>query len=269
MSDSGDIRELGDPLGEYQQNAMPALAAIIAGVIMGAMALVGALNANLNSGLGVRDRRPVVILAVLGVGVLGVAAVIAIRLVRRRGVIVTVYRDGFVYHLRQRTDVFRWDDIARVWQHVTRNNPGLYSFYRPDKNKWLYSYTVERKDGTKRNLGNLSLDGIEALGETLQTEVTRHLLPGYIARLQTGETLRFDELALDNSGLHFSSKLLGWHDVARVSMSTTHYVGQVVAIKQKGQHKDWARITGSTVPNLYVFLALVEQMSGKSPGSSP
>ncbi len=84
--------------------------------------------------------------------------------------------DGFVVTRDGQHEIFRWDDIASVWQAIT-----VHKRYGMTVST-TYNYTIQRSDGCKIVLNN-NTKGIDKLGQEIQNQFTRAMLPKAIETL--------------------------------------------------------------------------------------
>jgi hypothetical protein len=161
---------------------------------------------------------------------------------------VDVFEHGFIQsdHGGPRAD-FRWDSIRSVCQRITRNyTNGIYT-------GTTYLYLVTREDGATVKLTQI-YDGIAALGETIAREVTRVQLPRAMAAIEQGQTVTFGDLALNAGGLGCSRHgVVPWTEIERVQVNRGY-----VSLRRAGKWLSWSSKPASQIPNLFVFLTLVD-----------
>ncbi len=69
--------------------------------------------------------------------------------------------------------------------------------------------------------------------------------------------LLFGILALSKEGLSYGSSFLDWDDIKGVRIHKGF-----ISVRERGEWHAWGNISVSRVANLYVFLALVNQVVG-------
>jgi hypothetical protein len=153
-----------------------------------------------------------------------------------------LFTNGFIRANGMTIDAVRWDQVEAVWQRPLRSR---YGYVRS------YAYTVKRSDGATYKFDNLIKKAAD-LGNTIQHEVTKVHVPRAIAAFNSGNPLLFGKLSLNVQGLSKGSAMLPWMQVRNVDLNRGY-----VQVWQNGSSRRWARVTVSAVPNLLVFLEVV------------
>jgi hypothetical protein len=149
--------------------------------------------------------------------------------------------DGFVFLKGSNALPFRWDQVAFVWQRITRHyTNGVYT-------GTSFKYTVRRADGVEIIIDQKFRNGSQ-LGTQIQRKATSRLTPAALAAVNAGQTLPFGPFSVSRQGLATSKGLIPWNEVQQVSANR----GMVV-IQQRGQRKGKTYGVVYKVPNLYVF----------------
>lgn len=166
------------------------------------------------------------------------------------------FSDGLIRVKGTQTDLIRWDQVTSVVQQVRRR--GNYYFWggiigaaiaarsRPSQN-----FTVQRNDGATFKF-NAILKNVAQLGQNIQQAVTQRHMPQAIAAFQGGSAIPFGPLTVTAQGLHNGREILPWNQVQSVDVKQ----GQVI-VKKVGKTFSWASVYISKIPNLMVFLGLV------------
>lgn len=209
---------------------------IIAGVFMG---LVG-LQVS-------KGGWPDLLVALVGLPLALIGAVVLVRRQRRRDLCVQVFDDGFTRTLGGQTDVVRWDEVAEVWQNVTQSYRGNV------RTNTTRIYTVRLTDGRKL-VFNSQLDKIAGLGSTLQQKCTAVMLPRAREAYQAGERVDFGPLSVSHAGIAKGNATLPWEQFEEIDLREG-----VLHIRKKGERRDWAFAMASKIPNLPVLMALANQ----------
>jgi hypothetical protein len=115
-------------------------------------------------------------------------------------------------------------------------------------------YTVRRADGTKLVFRD-NLRGVEALGDRLARETARYLFPHALAAYHAGGQVPFGDLAISKQGISRGGKLLPWAEYQGVAV-----VNGVVRLQQRGKRFNWTAVQVRKLPNLLVFLNLLESV---------
>jgi len=159
---------------------------------------------------------------------------------------VYAFTNGLVRAKGSQNDVIRWDQVQAVLQNITR---GTYS-------GTTHNYTVRRGDGATFKFGSV-LRNVANLGQTLQQEVARALLPRAIAAYNAGSALPFGSLSISVQGINNGSETVPWNQVQNVEVKQGF-----VLVKKMGKSLNWARVKVSTIPNFPVFMGMVSYARG-------
>ncbi|MFF9207771.1 MULTISPECIES: DUF6585 family protein [unclassified Streptomyces] len=151
-----------------------------------------------------------------------------------------VGRDGQV-------SVFRWDSTTVLQEITERYANGVYV-------GTTYVYTLHRGDGTTLKVTEFYAQP-ERWGPLLQQEITRAQLPALLAGLEQGGTLAYGELSVNLGGVATAKGSLTWPEIEQVELSQG-----VLVLRKAGKKLPWARVPVKKIPNLFLFLALVEQL---------
>ncbi|MBJ6641840.1 hypothetical protein H4K36_35830 [Streptomyces sp. DHE7-1] len=148
--------------------------------------------------------------------------------------------------------VFRWDTMTALQEITERYANGIYV-------GTTYVYTLYRADGTTLKVTGF-YDQPERWGQALQQEITRAQLPGLLAGLEQGETLTYGVLSVDLRGVATSKDSLTWPQIEKAEISQG-----VLVLRKAGKKLPWARMPVKKIPNLFLFLALMEQLRHGGP----
>lgn len=242
-----DTAMLGAWVAEYKPRSVGSKLSLVVGFILcvagGFALLYGAASAH----IAPDDRPPVMILG----GFLALLGWVMVESwIRTRGLSVQVFNDGLIQTRFDQRDVCRWDDIAAVWQYVVKR------YYNGVYTGTNHTYTVQKRDGTKMKF-NDTLKNVEQLGNTIQEEVARRLLPSAIAAYNRGETVAFGKLSLNTRGLAWGDKILSWGEVQGVQINKGY-----ISVKKQGKWLNWVKISVAQIPNLLVALTLMDRIIG-------
>jgi hypothetical protein len=231
----GSLSDLGRRLAIYEQGALQTVGLPILGVVLlaGAAGCVFGLqdiNARVSGGL------------LLGAfGALSLVAGLA-----ERGRHVHVHEHGLVRRKGVERELVLWDEVRAVFQEITRHTvngvPAGTS----------HSYKVRCRDGRELVFGD-DLVGVASLGEQLQRATTQRLLPGAVEAFDRGEIVEFGDVSVSAKGVRLrTSRLLAWSSVRLLDVEE----GYLTFDGPGGNGPD--RLEVSRIPNLMMFLALVE-----------
>ncbi|MEV0239960.1 DUF6585 family protein [Streptomyces sp. NPDC050674] len=147
---------------------------------------------------------------------------------------------------------FRWDSLTVLQQITERYANGVYV-------GTTYVYTLHRQDGTTLKVTGF-YDQPECWGPALQQEITRAQLPALLARLGQGETLTCGELSVNPAGVATTRGSLTWPEIEKVEFSQG-----VLVLRKAGKKLPWARIPVKNIPNLFLFVALIDWLRHGNP----
>lgn len=157
------------------------------------------------------------------------------------------FQQGLVIEQGKQIHILSWRDI-QVWQRITRRSSnGIYA-------GTTYLYTVRRVDGYRIELGSL-VKQIAELGEAMTTGVTQAQVPLAFSAVQTGQTLTFGPFSVNQQGIGFKREFLPWQQMQDIVVSQ----GIVTVKKAESRSRPWQALV-SAIPNIRVFLVLVEEM---------
>ncbi len=161
---------------------------------------------------------------------------------------VIVYEQGVVRMNKSLTEVVRWEDVDTFLQAVTKHYiNGIYT-------NTTHIYTLCRSNGKAVKFGD-TIRKVEALGDTLQREVTRVLLPKFIEAYNMGDTLTFGPLSMSQEGLSNGKEMLSWSQVQDVQVRQG-----IVSVQKEDQWTNWSPVGIARIPNFYAFMALVDSV---------
>ncbi|RMF03059.1 MAG: hypothetical protein D6768_06775 [Chloroflexi bacterium] len=159
---------------------------------------------------------------------------------------VELFTNGFVYADWRSKLVFRWDAITEVY--VTPR------YYKNQSRIINWMITVRRNDGQQAEIGGLEY--VSRLGQLIQTEVAKHLLPQTLKAYQSGQKVQFGpQLSLSLEGVHSDKKTLPWPQVADIKLDGRNNV----IILQKDKQMPWDQIRSDRVGNPLILKAILNK----------
>jgi len=186
---------------------------------------------------------------------LGVAA--AARVFRGRNRLVHVHEHGIFEQRGNLHTEMLWDEVATLVcvRVLLRQAAGLVT-------QQIASYTLKTDSGRKMALDHLLAD-ILPLGEQVEAEVSRCLLPKISARLAQGESVSFSPLVVTSKQLARGQKTLAWEQVAGAEVA----YGEV-RIFRRGEPSAWTKIQYSKLTNARALLSLISsRVKAEQPGA--
>ncbi len=178
---------------------------------------------------------------------------IVVDAVRSRDIQVYACPGGLLYLHSGKTEAIRWDQVESFWRKVVKTSSyGI-------QTGTTHRYTLRRSDGATFKF-NDTIDHVEALGNTIAAETARTLWPRYVAAYQAGQTLAFGKISLSQQGVTNGKEWLPWYQVREIQINRGY-----LSLKKEGvKQGNWRGIPASEIPNVDVFMALVNDIqSGK------
>jgi hypothetical protein len=200
-------------------------------------------------GIGTR-LAAVLLFAPLGLGVVGFSIYWLVRQRQQWKQRVLLCRGGFVHIWGGRRKVYYWDDILAQYQKITDHY--VYETYR----NTTRVYTMECADG-ERLVFKDSLKNVKRLGDAIANHINRRELPLALADYDDGRLVTFGKLGVSKKGVTYGDSFLSWKEIKGVQIADG-----CISVSKKGKWFNWCSIGASSVPNLFVFLALVDQIKG-------
>lgn len=235
--------QLGAPVAEYRRWLRPA--AIVYSVLLVVAGLLVLI-----AGTG-SDGAIVSLIIGLVLFVCGLIAPFIFLLNRSQRVY--VFAEGLVRTKGSTSEVVRWDQVDSMLQAIVKvTYRVLYAI--PVARIVRHTYTVRRTDGTSLVFRD-SLRGVEALGDRVSRETARYLFPKALAAYHAGQQVAFGDLTISKQGIGRKGKALPWTEYQSVEV-----VKGVAKIQQRGKRFSWASVQVRKVPNLLVFLNLLESI---------
>jgi hypothetical protein len=166
-----------------------------------------------------------------------------------------VFTEGLIRARGSQVDVMRWEHIEAVWEKIVQYRyRGIIPLYKD------YTYTVRRGDGAQFKF-NSALKDNKLLGEAIQQEVTRRLLPQAIASYDSGSPVSFGPLTVSVQGVGKGPLLVPWNQVGQINFRRGW-----MSIRKQGSLLSTCSTRAATIPNLQVFLQLVEHGRRRATG---
>lgn len=147
--------------------------------------------------------------------------------------------------------VYRWD-TAEAYQYATFAS--TYAQYYGRKSAPSVTLTAP---GSRPLKVTNTFVGIDLFAQTVQQQITHAQLPGAMAALEAGETLRFGPLALNREGIDTKREgLIVWSRIRKIEPVSLNILVRAEGTKAKAG----AAVFQKTVPNYGVLAAVAERM---------
>ena len=160
---------------------------------------------------------------------------------------VNLYSKGIIYKRNKLIRILKWEEIDEIYQRSTQWGINFLPFGT------VHTFSIVTNDG--RLTLDSEIDGIASLGRHIQDQVFAEKLPDMIRTHDEGKRLQFGKLALQRSqGIWHRNAFIAWRDIRSVSVKD----GYVVILKY-GNFFAWRKISVAAVPNISIFLNLVQR----------
>jgi hypothetical protein len=148
-------------------------------------------------------------------------------------------------------DTYLWDDANSIYQSITKHyRNGIYV-------GTTYLYTLVLKSGKKVTFNN-TLQRVEDLGVLIQNAISKRAYPSVIAAINSGNTVYFDKIGISREGIsNGNNKQILWSEIQGVKVENG-----VVKVSKQGKWFGWANVPVAKIPNLFVFLSVVDSIIG-------
>jgi hypothetical protein len=160
---------------------------------------------------------------------------------------------GLIWHLQGKTDHCRWEDVKELTvliAHVTIT--GAYHSRR-----LVYKYILKTASGFRMQMHSDEMFGTKTVGEFIQEQTTKALLPQYRNRLREGKPLDFGALQADGQGVSAGGRQMPWARVGRVEVEEGNLV------LGKGGERAPIIVSMETISHALVFIQLAGEMAGR------
>jgi hypothetical protein len=164
---------------------------------------------------------------------------------------VVLHEGGLVHFHRGKRRLIPWEDILSVKQAITEvyHNGGYVGTN--------YHYTLVLHDATKIVYTSNQFRKLEKLGNEIMEKTTEVILPLAIRAYKKGEVVDFGPLGVSRDGLHYGKSLLDWDAIKGVKIKEGY-----ISVSKRGKWLNWCNISAASIPNLHVFLSLVNRIVG-------
>jgi hypothetical protein len=185
-------------------------------------------------------------LAFLGLCCMLLGAAAATNVFRQRNRRVHLHEHGIVEERGERRIEILWDEVATLVsvRQILTQAAGLVTHH-------IEAHTLKTDTGKKLVVDHLLAD-IAPLGDEVERQVCRCLLPKIRARLAKGESVPFSPLTVTDQSIARGQRTLGWDQVA--GAETAH--GEV-RIFRRGEPAAWVKVRYGSLTNAQALLTLI------------
>jgi hypothetical protein len=172
---------------------------------------------------------------------------------RHIGLRVALHHRGLAIFRGDQASVVPWDEIQTV-----RHKQAAPITFEDTLGSILDGsqsvYTLRTTSGERFVLDSFLRDH-QTLGGAIRGQTTLRLLPQALHTYKIEGRVQFGKLAVSLEGLSKGSKMLPWYDVECIIVQNGF-----VFVKKRDGRLAWFGVRMSKVPNLYVYLAMVQQI---------
>ena len=163
--------------------------------------------------------------------------------------------NGIVHAKGQQIATIRWDQIDAIWIKLIRQRyyigiAGVFASALASSRR-TQSITVRRVDGASFKLTNM-LRGHVQLMQNIEQAVMQAHMPRAVAAYQSGQVIPFGPLTVARQGMGNGRETIPWQEVQNVDVKRGY-----LQVKRAGKTFNWANVDVSKIPNLLVFISLV------------
>jgi hypothetical protein len=170
----------------------------------------------------------------------------------RRASGVVTFEGGLVIVDDGRPTVVPWTQVLSIRRKITE----YYTIgSRQKARRTAFDITVEI-DGRPPYKITDQFQGVEALTARIESEVTNWRLPEAVRRVRQGETLRFGPLGVGPHGIDNGRQTLPFSSVRDVEVADGR-----LTVRIHGPRPSWSSHAVADIPNVSVFLALVQSLA--------
>lgn len=162
----------------------------------------------------------------------------------RRKITISLYTGGFIYREGREKKVVPWSRIRLVQRQV--------SLLRK-KQRCFYTVKLHNTD-TLVSLPMIVAD-VELLGNAIEKEMVKQLLPEVLAEYQAGKNIVFPGLCITQQYVCNSEEKLYWSQLSEIRVNKEQLI-----IKEKESLHNWLAVSVSQIPNLCVLEALLKHI---------
>jgi hypothetical protein len=174
--------------------------------------------------------------------------------IRSIGTRVMVFRDGLAVRRLWSSQFYPWDKMVVIWNSGNHAHVG-------GKARSPCSYRIVMNDG--RHLALHHISGLGKLGQTIEEETSRRLLPAALEQYNQGKTICFGRLSVNNQGVVKGTSTLPWGELTSCCFDSDGWL--TFGWKDK-PWRMWMVVSPNKVVNLLVLLQLLGKVEMDCPG---
>ncbi|MBE3120553.1 MAG: hypothetical protein IMZ50_17595 [Candidatus Atribacteria bacterium] len=168
---------------------------------------------------------------------------------------VAAYERGFAYNDRKGIQIWHWEDVGLMTSAITRHyTNGIYT-------GTTHIYTLYNRQNQRLVLAD-SFGKVEELAKNIDQSIFPLLYRRAADQYNAGQAIVFGPVAISKVGIAIGKKTYPWTDVKEVSI----HKGILKVSRKDGGWFSGASAAASTIPNLRVFLSIIDQVTGVKAG---
>ena len=165
---------------------------------------------------------------------------------------IVVYEQGLAFRTWRGLRQWGWADIQGIQANITR-----YTYMGFVPMGTTHTYMVWTHKGDYLTLTQ-TIGQVQALASEIEQATNPILLKQSVQAFENNQPVNFGPISLSRQGAKFNGKLYDWSQVANITIEN----GYVQISKKGGGFFSGASVSAAMVPNLNVFLALLQQIGG-------
>lgn len=165
------------------------------------------------------------------------------------GINLYLFQHGLIYCSFGKRRIIPYDEITVIWQGQVPLE------HHEEKAAIEERYVIETADGDRLILGQMFAN-LQQIGNHLHQELVRRQLPQLLNAYRWGRSIHFGLFSVSRTGLTTTNGILAWTDLKAVTLQdgTLSFTGHA------GRSLEWLNVSTANVPNVCLFLALIQQI---------
>jgi hypothetical protein len=225
------------------------------GLFVAFLCFVLMLAGSSRGGGGRNGEEAPIVFILIGLGVAGAGAFFLVRGLRGMTRKVLLCERGFIDCRGSQIEVCPWDEADAFWRQVTDTRVYMNGVYQGTRRS--HNFRLRMKDGRRFDWDDYYRD-VGQLGPALEEQINRRRLPAALADVQAGRAVDFGAIVVSPYGLELKRDHIPWGEVDSIEL-----VQGYVHIRQPYRSDPWAKIPVHEVANVFIFLSVVQAVSGK------
>ncbi|POM25918.1 hypothetical protein BTM25_03020 [Actinomadura rubteroloni] len=168
-----------------------------------------------------------------------------------------LYERGLVATVKGRTHAVRYDRTEVFQSSIRQTGVGGYTDYSYKLTDVEgVQFTLQGRNGGTPATGKFARH--DEWGTALQEGVTRAQLPSIVERLNAGQRVDFGKLWVTRDEVGSAKGVTRWHEIEDLRI-----IQGFLKLKVAGKWRSAVNVAVSSIPNLYVFIGVADQLRGR------